>query len=335
MFIRRHRRQLLTGQKPSKYPRRHSQQGASWWSITGVRHWMTGTRFRYYVLPSTIGLVLLGCVAYIVILRSESLLTPTLPELLGMNPSHSSDARTIPTLKKLIVARDGSQIIPATNHWQVSVESDQDLTSHDSSYQDITEASLKFLRTAHRDELNFLARYLTYESDYDRVIVSRRGPANIVVKVSAPKPIAVIQADKLRYVSESGQIFGVISQTAPKLTRFSGVFDDSIPVFKLTSHNKLIVSEEITTKLRLLIDLLLLVRDKGFQVITLDHHAFRGVKMVLAGPTQVTLGHPPFSKKISRLKSLLNQAEDSHKKIEKIELDYKGKAVIKTVSQKF
>lgn len=214
--------------------------------------------------------------------------------------------------------------------WQVSM-----ITTAGEPLPPATEARVlaacqRFLRTAHRDELHFIAEYLMRESAFDRVILRRGNPREITIELSSPYPVAIIKADTLRFVSSTGVIFGRVHAESPKtLTLLSGIFTDSTD-YHLSAANKLIVSAVITTKIRELLAALELAKTQNLTVTSLHHHPFRGLMMELKDHTKVVLGHAPFAKKIARLQAIFDQAENSQQPIKKIELDYKGKAFIKT-----
>ena len=275
-------------------------------------------------------LVIFGYALFVLALRHESLLSQSSSSLFSFLNLYSPTQEG--PLTVLEQSEDGSQIIPTTQKWQVSATTDQGQPSED-EYQRILVASEKFLRTAHRDELDFIAQYLMQESVFDRVIIRRVKPQTIHVQLSAPSAVAVIEADTLRYISTSGNIFGQTTQAhQPDLTFVTGVFAGSDSSFVLSPSNKLLVSDDISQKIQLILKALSLGKSAGLSIASIDHNTYRGLKLILADSIQVTLGHPPFEKNIRRLKSLLNQAKDSQKMIKKIELDYKGKAFVQTSS---
>lgn len=214
--------------------------------------------------------------------------------------------------------------------WQVSMTTTSGEPLSPATEARVLAACQRFLRTAHRDELHFIAEYLMRESAFDRVILRRGNPREITIELSAPYPVAIIKADTLRFVSSTGVIFGrVHAESSKTLTLLSGIFTDNTD-YHLSAANKLIVSAVITTKIRELLAALDLAKAQNLAVASLHHHPFRGLMMELKDHTEVVLGHAPFAKKIARLQAIFDQAETSQQPIKKIELDYKGKAFIKT-----
>lgn len=300
------RRRLLGGQNPRRRQRRN----------------LGALRLRKIIVILSV-LFLTSYALFIWNLRQESSQVQTVFSRLPF--FNSSIAKSPPPQR----AEDGSLQIPLSQNWQVSVVSDKAGWTQSKDHQKVVRTAKKFLRTAHRDELHFIARYLMHESSFDKVVVTRRQPEEILVRLSSPQAAAVIAADKLRYVSDNGNIFGQASSSHDELALITGIFDDTPVSYSMTSSNKLLVPKEISQKILSVLKAMPLVKEAGFQIISVNHDSFRGLKLVLAGSMQVMLGHPPFDKKIKRLRSIVNQAEDAQQRIQKIELDYKGKAFIK------
>ena len=310
LYLRHRRDRLLGNQKPKRRGDRSDSKG---------KHGRLGRRA---VMAGAL-LMIVGYVSYVASLRHESMTSSSFwPWLFLGAPA------------PLSLSEDGSAVIPSAKSWQVSMSTATGEAVELHVQEKILEACDRFLRSGHRDELSFLARYLMQESSFDKVVVSRGKPHQILLQLSAPKAVAMIHADTLRYVSESGNIFGRVHEASnPPLTLFSGVFEGDDSIYSVGPSNKLVVGNKVLGKVRLLLSALNMAVEAGLEVTSVDHHPFRGLSMILASKIHVTLGHPPFEKKMSRLSSLLHQAEDSQKMIQKIELDYKGKAFVKTIPQ--
>ena len=290
--------------------------------------------------------IALGYVLFVVKIRHESLTTQW-GKLWYSNPQNSSpdpsfqQPKDSDPLSLLNSTSDESIDIPATRKWQVSIISMKDSgdNHHKHGHQVAPKKEVadrimaichRFLRTAHRDELQFIADYLMRESVFDQVSLRRHGPAQILIEVSAPSPVALIHADTLRYVSENGSIFGQApAHGSDEFTILSGIFDENT-AYHLSAANKLIVGQSITLKVQVLLSTLKLAHEENLQVQSVHHHPYRGLHMILKNEAHITLGHPPLEKKFDRLKTILYQAEASQKAIQTIELDYKGKAFVKT-----
>lgn len=306
LFLRHRRDRLLGNQRPKRRGDSKGNRG----------HWHRAVIVGF-------SLVIVGYATYVMSLRHES-----------MTSSGFWPLRFLGTPAPLSLSEDGSSVIPPAKPWQVLMTTATGEAVEGHIQEKILEACDRFLRSGHRDELSFLANYLMQESSFDKVVVSRGKPHQIILQLSAPTAVAMIHADTLRYVSENGNIFGRVHETSkPPLTLFSGVFVGDNSIYSLGPSNKLVVGSKVLGKVRLLLSALNMAAEAGMEVTSMDHHPFRGLSMILASKIHVTLGHPPFEKKILRLQSLLNQAEDSQKMIQKIELDYKGKAFVKTVPQ--
>lgn len=226
-----------------------------------------------------------------------------------------------------------------SKRWRISVRGDHKNPPPPRWKDEIVDLISHHIQSGHRDELAHLARILLRRSTFDQVQMTRIAPDHVLVEVRMPEALALIEADRLRFLSPRGHIFGQARATDyPNLPRITGVFEPlshaSSPAASGTSpwvikHNKLMVPPATEETLSEILVAFSLLEKNHLMIATLHHDPYRGVHTSLTTGENVDLGHPPYEKKVQRLITLLSDARDKGESLKKIELDFRGKAFIK------
>lgn len=219
-------------------------------------------------------------------------------------------------------------------NWKVSISPD-DRSLLTSSHKKLIDFEIKkHLLTGSRDELKILADSILVNTEFDRVTIKRLYSDEIEIKVVIPEPIALIQSDELMYVSRNGHIFksSHIGSDASKFVTIAGLIDPYQRKASFNKTNKLMLDDKEKLHLGNALSVIKMAEQQGLELKSLNHDEFRGISIELNSGAEVFLGHQPYDKKFLRLTNILANAEQSHSKIERIELDFNGKAFVKKLT---
>lgn len=262
--------------------------------------------------------MVLACVGFFVYLRFEP---EILPQLLRLWP---------PSM--FLWADYKQERHPAQmprKQWRISVEGDHSTPPPEGWKEQITATLSERLREGRRDELAHLARLLLSQSMFDQVQLTRIATEHVLVRVRVPRAVALVKADVLRLLSPHAHIFGVAqAEDHPQLPMVTGIFAHAPSRFPLTGNNKLVLPPATQDVLGEVLKALKLLDTQQLAPENLHHDTYRGIHIRLKTGTLVALGHPPYAKKIQRLKAILQQASEHGESLKKIELDFKGKAFV-------
>ncbi|MDB2446994.1 hypothetical protein N9W79_00045 [bacterium] len=197
-------------------------------------------------------------------------------------------------------------------------------------HRSIIDAQIKrHLLTGSRDELQSLSNGILINTEFDRVNVRRVHKDQIEIGVEIPEPVALIEADKLRFVSRNGAVFG--KKNKDEKTGFvtiKGLFKTYKGKYKLSKTNKLILNEKLDGYIETSLGLIRLASEMRIPLKSILHNDYRGLAVKLDGDVFVSLGHGPYNKKLERLGTIIEKASQRGEKLSRIELDFAGKAFI-------
>ncbi len=156
----------------------------------------------------------------------------------------------------------------------------------------------------------------------------------VYVSLFFREPRFRISADQIRLLSTEGDVYGQPTTAREKsLPLISGVFmDNDIPI-RLHDDGSIALSDQQKFALQDVLHLAKLAEENKIKYDEMNYVAFRGVSLIdHQTGVEVSLGKPPFEKKISRLEKILLKLKQKGTMAERIELDYDGKAFIKEKS---
>lgn len=156
----------------------------------------------------------------------------------------------------------------------------------------------------------------------------------VYVSLSFREPRFRISADQIRLLSTEGHVYGHPTTSQERsLPLISGIFmDNDIPI-RLHEDGSLALSNQQKIALQDVLHLANLAAQNNVKYDEMNYVAYRGVTLLdRQTGIEVSLGKPPFEKKISRLEKILLKLKQKGTMAERIELDYDGKAFIKEKS---
>jgi hypothetical protein len=219
--------------------------------------------------------------------------------------------------------------------WKVALKTTDDRALPDKFADAAIAVARKEIQDGEREDMERVARKIQALGPYASVHVSRLGLDQILVQLRPRVAALCVQADRLRFVSEDGEVYGSPDvgmdpddNGCPGPT-LSGVFRDArFPSLK--EDATLPLEPEQRVALQEAVELARLLKAKGQAVDTLEWRPFRGLFLKLtATDTDVALGRAPFGQKVDKLAEILEKLAVKGQQAARIELDYQGKAFVK------
>ena len=204
-----------------------------------------------------------------------------------------------------------------------------ELTSADESHiRDVIKATIRETGDIH---LNQIARRLHKGTDFERIHIFRPESNKLVVSLKKRSPVLAVMADRLRFLTRDGVVYGESQDNKPILHRLNGVFTSrNTDTFTLDSDNRLVTTEIERQILTEAVELNEAVKASSVAIDFIDFQEYRGFILHLAADqVEVTIGRTPFGIRLKRLESTMAHLKKSGILFSRIELDYEGKAFIK------
>ncbi len=217
--------------------------------------------------------------------------------------------------------------------WKVSIKTAEDHALSTQAVEDVTATIRKLAGDGSKKSLGRAAEAVQKLDSYAQVSLLKLAPDELAVHVRRRTPVLCVHADQVRFVAEGGVVYGTPDPAKADACPgpvLSGVFDD---LRKFTVRNDFTVALEADERviLKEAIDLLRLSREKKLVFAAMGYRRFRGFFVTLADSNaEVAIGRGPFTGKLDKLTGILTKLEGKGLVAERIELDYQGKAFIKS-----
>ncbi|MBM4251013.1 MAG: hypothetical protein FJ146_03505 [Deltaproteobacteria bacterium] len=235
------------------------------------------------------------------------------------------------TLTPLISGHFPSTIGAATN-WDLLVRSSDDQRISDASRALVISTARKSLGGGTHEDLVKTARAVQKLGVFSDVRVTKISPFQVIVSIIQRNPVFCIEADKIRFVSTLGDIYGHLDTNhgeacpGPVLT---GLFEDR-QQFSMGEGQTLVVDDQTRVMLQEALTLLQDTKKKSINISKFHVERFRGFVAELTSlGTEVALGRAPFAEKLEKLGGILEKLAVRQEQAQRIELDYQGKAFVK------
>lgn len=217
--------------------------------------------------------------------------------------------------------------------WKVTIKAADDQALPSQALEDIVATVKKLAGDGSKRSLNRAAESVQKLDSYAQVSLIKLAPNELAVHVRRRTPAFCVQADRLRFVATDAVVYGTPDPSkadacpGPVLT---GVFDDQRR-FTVKSDLTLALEGEERQVLREALELFKLSREKKQAFTQVGYRRYRGFFVTLAGSgAEVAVGRAPFAGKLDKLTGILTKLEAKGHVAERIELDYQGKAFIKS-----
>ena len=208
--------------------------------------------------------------------------------------------------------------------WNIDIRASGNEPVTDKARDSITALTKGKLMSGDKGELLAVASAIRSMDLYEdvHVIKIRPGLVSIFVKERSPHYCVLMEKDRMRYVTRTGDIYSY-AQGGDGLTACAVV---------LTGISGLKMSgDELRATLIEGGDLLEVATEFGFKLSTMSFNPYRGFTIWLKdGGTEVAMGRKPFHDKLPKLKDILEKVAGRSEIAVRVELDFHGKAFIKT-----
>lgn len=180
-----------------------------------------------------------------------------------------------------------------------------------------------------RGRLSSVSESIQKSLNASEVTAFKTSFGRVHIQVEPRIPLFKIKADKVRYVSTRGALYGVAEKNDASVPFVKGILENTRRLkFQKDKSAKLTEKEQL--RIEKLLTLHRATKDLSLTVSEYKYIPFRGFQMVIgAQEIQVLIGEAPFERNLSKLVELLEEVKASDKKISLIEMDYNGKAFIK------
>jgi hypothetical protein len=220
----------------------------------------------------------------------------------------------------------------ASTQWELVVRSSDDQEISEPSQTLVINAARKNLGGGTHDDLVKTAKAVQKLGAFSDVRVTKISPLKVIVSLIQRQPVFCIEADKIRFVSSLGDIYGQLdarsseSCPGPILT---GLFEDRSQ-FTMGEGQTLIVDDQTKMMLQEALALLQDTKKRSINISKFHVEKFRGfVTELTTQGTEGSLGRAPFVEKLDKLSGILEKLAVRQEQAQRIELDYQGKAFVK------
>ena len=176
------------------------------------------------------------------------------------------------------------------------------------------------------------AKKLQAKFHLDFLQISRVGIQQLVIDFQERRPLLKVHADQLRFLSDKAQIYGEASETADGLVSIHGLFDDEVNPWIFADDATLKLSQSQTERLQESLELKASIDHQKTlaDLVSLRFNRFRGFTGTFGKDgLEVSFGRKPFAKKMESLQKIFDQSSKKGSQLQRIELDYLGKAFIR------
>lgn len=215
--------------------------------------------------------------------------------------------------------------------WRVSIKTNDADSLPEKAVEDIVATVKKLAGDGSKKSLARAAEAVQKLDSYAQVSLLKLAPSELAVHVKRRTPALCVSADRLRFVAADGVVYGAPdnAEACPGPT-VTGIFDERRK-FTLKSDYTLQLEADERTILREAVELYRLAKEKHQAFAQVDYRRYRGFFVTLQGSgAGVAIGRAPFSGKLDKLSTILSKLEAKGQVAERIELDYQGKAFIKS-----
>lgn len=213
--------------------------------------------------------------------------------------------------------------------WRVDVRLDDKVALDPGKRRAIVTTAREELGAGTPAELEETAIRLQRQTAFADVRVLKTARNRVTLSLTPRRPVACIDADRLRLVTGDGRVYGAPKRSTCPGLLLTGFFANP-ETLSLREDRTVALGESQSRSLDRALRLYRDVREAGYNLNSIDFKRYRGFFAELApdGPT-VAFGQPPFEEKLEKLKNVLKNLENRKRVARRIELDYHGKAFVK------
>lgn len=218
--------------------------------------------------------------------------------------------------------------------WQITLKSEDAVPLSDAAANQVLATVRKHLGSGSQAELRRAARSAQQTDSYAAVHVMRTGQRAVTVQVRSRVPLFCAEADRLRFVSAEGSLYG--TPEGPEICPgpvLRGLFANDRSRFTMGDDLTVALDETEQSTVREAMELLRLAGVQNLKVIGLESRRYRGFFLTVASSggheVEVAVGRTPFAPTLAKLSGILDKLSEKGEVAQRVELDYQGKTFIK------
>jgi len=216
--------------------------------------------------------------------------------------------------------------------WKVSLKVPDETPLSDQAAAALSATVTHLLGDGSRANMQKAAKAVQRLGSYARVNIVKIAPGRVAVYVQRRTPALCIEADRLRLVSITGEVYGQVdkdNQAGCPGPTVTGIFEHMTKLpMRADSTSALTDEEQALVKEAL--DLQRAGQTRGYTFAHMDYHKYRGFFVTLKdSDTEIAVGRAPFAGKFEKLQEIFAKLARKNEQAQRIELDYQGKAFIK------
>ena len=167
---------------------------------------------------------------------------------------------------------------------------------------------------------------------FAKTTILQTAPEKLIIYIEDRVPEFSTLADKQRLVSIDHEIYGELSSAYKNLPRLQNILKKGRKNYTFSENASLVLEEEEKERLLEAQMILRLAEQNTLDLKEITFVEYRGFKLNFRqDKTEVFLGRKPFEKKFLKLLQIKKQFKNEDGATRRIELDYDGKAFIKTL----
>ncbi len=223
---------------------------------------------------------------------------------------------------------------PAKNNvvkWKISVDLLPAQQAKNINLDTLKKVILSQVGKAQSTKLDKVAKNLQKKYQAKQVSLVHVSDNQLHVRVLLHQPIMVINADRLRFLSTDGAIYGTVQKNTKGYPKLSGVLSERLNTKSFNFLNgQLITSSREDILIKKSMAILKKTKEKGIVFKKISYNKNDGF-LIENGKffKRIIIGFSDFNLKIEKLSEILNRVKRRNNYAEKIELDYSGKAFVK------
>ncbi len=174
------------------------------------------------------------------------------------------------------------------------------------------------------------ARQIQQLESFASVHLLRLDREQVTVTLHRRSPQLCLQADKVRLISSTGDVYGSPDPTACPGPVVLGIIQRANTHYAMQSNYTLELTDDEQTAVNEVLTLWSELQESKLAVASIEYRLYRGFIITLRdNATEVAVGRAPFNGRLSRLSEILAKLAQKGETAQRIELDYQGKAFIK------
>ncbi len=222
------------------------------------------------------------------------------------------------------------KLLTTSTPWEVTVLSSKEAPLNKEKERELLSKTKRLAGNKTFFDIDALAKMVQKEHSFEQVNIIQNRPHKLLVFVKERTPVMQVRLHKLMLLSSQGEVYGSPSLPEEKsLPILEGFFSSRRKRHKTLPNNSLQTTVKEQRRLKEALQLYSLLKNQNLPVLNIQHKKHRGFFVTLKEKNiLVAFGTDLFKVKVEKLIKAL-KLNSKNRPIERIDLDYLGKAFIK------